>query len=50
MLTSFILLIPLRLLGVSFVTWLVEMIALMFFEISWLAKAQCYTGLFKDID
>lgn len=50
MLASFILLIPLGLLGVSFATWLVEALALMFFGISWLTKAQCYTWLFKDAD
>lgn len=48
MLTSFILLIPLELLDVSFATWLIEAIALMFFGISWLTKSQCYTWLFKD--
>lgn len=48
MLASFVLLIPLGLLGISFATWLVEAIALMFFGISWLTKSQCYTWLFKD--
>lgn len=48
MLASFILLIPLELLNISFATWLIEAIALMFFGISWLTKSQCYTWLFKD--
>lgn len=46
MLASFILLLPLS--SVSFGTWLVEAIALMFFGISWLTKSQCYSWLFKD--
>ena len=48
MLASFILLIPLELLEVSFATWLIEAIALMFFGVSWLTKSQCYSWLFKD--
>lgn len=48
MIASFILLIPLTLLKVSFATWLVEAIALLFFGLSWLTKSQCYTWLFKD--
>jgi hypothetical protein len=48
MISSFVLLIPLLLLKVSFAIWLVEAIALMFFGISWLTKAQCYKWLFKD--
>jgi hypothetical protein len=28
--------------------WLMEMIALTFFGISWLTKSQCYSWLFKD--
>jgi uncharacterized protein YacL len=48
MLASFILLIPLELLDVSFATWLIEAIALMFFGVSWLTKSQCYSWLFKD--
>lgn len=48
MIGSFVLLIPLTLLNVSFATWLIEAIALMFFGISWLTKAQCYSWLFKD--
>ena len=50
MLSSFIILIPLELLKVSFATWLIEAIALTFFGISWLTKSQCYTWLFKDKD
>lgn len=48
MIASFILLIPLILFNVPFAVWLVEAIALMFFGISWLTKAQCYSWLFKD--
>ena len=50
MLSSFIILIPLELLKVSFATWLIEAIALTFFGVSWLTKSQCYTWLFKDKD
>ena len=46
MLASFLLLIPLW--NVSFGIWLVEAIALMFFGISWLTKANCYSWLFKE--
>ena len=46
MLASFLLLIPLR--NVFCGTWIVEMIALTFFGISWLTKSQCYKWLFKD--
>lgn len=31
-------------------TWLIEMIVLSFFGISWLTKSQCYSWLFKDRD
>ena len=48
MIASFILLIPLMLLKISAAIWIVEAIALMFFGISWLTKAQCYKWLFKD--
>ena len=48
MLASFIILIPLEILDVSFGTWLVEAIALTFFGASWLTKSQCYSWLFKD--
>lgn len=48
MIGSFVLIIPFMLLKVTFGIWLVEAIALMFFGISWLTKAQCYSWLFKD--
>jgi hypothetical protein len=48
MITSFLLLIPLLLLNVHAAIWIIEAIALVFFGISWLTKAQCYTWLFKD--
>ena len=41
-------LLPLSALGVSFTVWLVEAIALLFFGISWLTKANCYPWLFAD--
>ena len=46
MLASFLLLIPLW--NVPCGTWIVEMVALTFFGISWLTKSQCYKWLFKD--
>lgn len=48
MIASFILLIPLKLLGIFSAIWIIEAIALMFFGISWLTKSQCYSWLFKD--
>ena len=48
MIASFILLIPFELLNIHCGIWIVEAIALMFFGISWLTKAQCYKWLFKD--
>lgn len=50
MIASFILL-PLTAFGiinVPHVTWVVEAIALAFFGVSWLTKANCYKVLFKD--
>lgn len=46
MVASFLLLIPLW--SVPCGIWIVEMVALTFFGISWLTKAQCYKWLFKD--
>jgi uncharacterized protein YacL len=48
MLASFVLIIPLELLGCKSTFWIIEAIALMFFGISWLTKSQCYSWLFKD--
>ena len=48
MLASFVLIIPLSLLGCKSTFWIVEAIALMFFGVSWLTKSQCYNWLFKD--
>lgn len=48
MVASFVALLPLTLFHVSCATWIVETVALMFFGVSWLTKAQCYTILFKD--
>jgi hypothetical protein len=48
MIASFALLIPLLLLKITPAIWIVEAIALMFFGVSWLTKAQCYKWLFKD--
>ena len=50
MIASFILL-PLVYLGIvdiPHVVWVMEMIALAFFGISWLTKANCYRWLFAD--
>lgn len=48
MAASFVLIIPFTLLHVRIGMWVVEAIALIFFGISWLTKAQCYSWLFKD--
>jgi hypothetical protein len=48
MVASFVLLIPLKLLGIASAIWIIEAIALAFFGISWLTKSQCYSWLFKD--
>ena len=48
MIASFLLLIPLLLLKVPAATWIIEAVALLFFGVSWLTKAQCYKWLFKD--
>lgn len=48
MVISFIFLIPLLYLKVVSAIWIVEALALMFFGVSWLTKAQCYSWLFKD--
>ena len=48
MVASFLLLIPLNLFEVWGGTWLVETIALAFFGISWLTKADCIPFLFCD--
>lgn len=48
MIGSFVLLVPLTLLQVASCIWIVEAIALMFFAISWLTKANCYPWLFCD--
>ena len=48
MLASFALLIPFLIFNVRVGMWVVEAIALLFFGVSWLTKAQCYSWLFKD--
>jgi hypothetical protein len=50
MVSSFILL-PLaqcKILDIPHVVWVIETIALAFFGISWLTKADCYRWLFAD--
>ncbi len=48
MLASFILFLPIPLFEHHGVTWFAEAIALAFFGISWLTKADCYPWLFCD--
>jgi hypothetical protein len=48
MIASFVLLIPANILGWWGATWVVETIALTFFGISWLTKADRYPWLFAD--
>jgi hypothetical protein len=48
MLASFVLLIPFLLLDVRVGMWIVEALALLFFGISWLTKANCYKWLAAD--
>ena len=48
MAASFLLLIPFKIFSVSSGIWIVEAIALMFFGVSWLTKADIYPFLFCD--
>lgn len=48
MIASFLLLVPLKIYNVHGAIWIVEAIALSFFGISWLTKANCYRWLFRD--
>ena len=48
MITSFVALIPFSIFHVPHAIWLIETIALFFFGISWLTKANCYYWLFAD--
>lgn len=48
MIVSFLCIIPVMTLGIYGGTWLVEAVALIFFGISWLTKANCYPWLFAD--
>lgn len=48
MLASFLLLIPFNLCNVRIGVWIVEAVALAFFGISWLTKADYYPWLFAD--
>lgn len=48
MMASFLLLIPVYIFDIHGGTWFVEAIALAFFAISWLTKADCYPWLFAD--
>lgn len=50
MIASFVLLIPANILGWWGATWVVETIALTFFGVSWLTKADRYRWLFADKD
>lgn len=48
MVASFLLLIPCNIFAIYGGTWFVEMLALTFFAISWLTKADCYPWLYCD--
>ena len=48
MVASFVALIPLNILDVWAGTWAIEAVALAFFGVSWLTKANCYPWLFCD--
>lgn len=48
MITSFIAIIPISIFEIWGGVWVVEAIALAFFAISWLTKADCYPWLFAD--
>ena len=48
MIASFLMLIPSNIFGWHGGTWAVEAIALAFFGVSWLTKANCYPWLFAD--
>lgn len=48
MIASFVLLVPCNIFNIVGGTWLVEAIALAFFAISWLTKANCYRWLYCD--
>ena len=50
MVTSFVALIPFSIFHVPHAIWLIETIALFFFGISWLTKANCYSWLCADGD
>ena len=48
MIASFLLIIPVYIFDIHGGAWFVEAIALIFFGISWLTKADCYPWLFAD--
>ena len=48
MIASFVLMVPINVFSIYGGTWLIEAIALVFFGISWLTKANCYRILFAD--
>jgi hypothetical protein len=48
MIASFIALVPFNIFHVPHAIWAVETIALTFFGVSWLTKANCYYWLFAD--
>jgi hypothetical protein len=48
MIASFLLMIPVKIFDIYGGTWFVEAIALAFFGVSWLTKADCYPWLFAD--
>lgn len=48
MMAAFLVLIPANIYGWYGATWAVETIALVFFAVSWLTKANCYSWLFAD--
>ena len=50
MVASFVALVPLNIFDVWAGTWAIEAVALAFFGVSWLTKANCYPWLFCDTE
>lgn len=48
MIASFVLLVPANIFDIPYATWFIEMVALSFFGVSWITKANCVPFLFAD--
>lgn len=48
MIASFVFMVPVMMLGIYGGVWAIETVALFFFGVSWLTKANCYRWLFAD--